>query len=292
MEQGISPSDIFIINETPFSSALHKSYEIGIEQGKKWTLCVDADVLLRSGIISQIVHLADKMPEHVFETQGMILDYLFGGPREGGIHLYRSNLLPKALDFIAEAKEVIRPESYILHKMKALGYPFQRLNLIVGLHDYEQYYKDIFRKCFVHAPKHLRHLPYLIPFWQEMSAESQDYEVAIAGLCAGLEYQNVVTIDALNHNIINQFEQRGLSEKNRVDLTWTALLVEETIKTRTVNKNYYLHFPENPNYLYDVEKFNWYINVKRSLWSIPIEKRPAWFVGKVLKRISRKLLNE
>src|SRR6056297_1819677 len=100
LEQGIAEEYVKIIHEVPFSAALKKSYELGIESGKKWTFCVDADVLLRPHSVRKLTELADKQPENVCEIQGYMMDKFFGGIRRGGVHLYRSSLLPLVLQNI------------------------------------------------------------------------------------------------------------------------------------------------------------------------------------------------
>lgn len=291
LEQGVSAEHIFIIHETPFSSALHKAYSIGIDQGKKWTMCVDADVLLRPGIISQIVQLADKMPEHVFETQGMILDYLFGGPKEGGIHLYRTLFLSKAVEFIIDAKEVIRPESYILHKMKSAGYPFQRLHLIVGLHDYDQYYKDIYRKCFIHAYKHTKYISLLLPYWKSVTEYSEDFIIARHGLIAGLEHRNIsITIDAKNIEIEREFSRLNIEEKKASVNNWCGEKVKNIINSWKTPQTFYQYFPYDTDYYYDVEKKGSFKSRVRLLRGIPLHKRPVWLIAKAFQHVGRKLL--
>ena len=54
IEQGVSPENLVAIKEVPFSAALKKSFQAGIERGLKWTLCNDADVLLRPGAVETI----------------------------------------------------------------------------------------------------------------------------------------------------------------------------------------------------------------------------------------------
>ncbi len=292
LEQGVSAEQIFIIHETPFSSALHKAYTIGIDQGKKWTMCVDADVLLRPGIISQIVQLADKMPEHVFETQGMILDYLFGGPKEGGIHLYRTNLLTQAIRFTNEAEFKHRPENHILLKMKAEGHPFQRLNLVVGLHDFEQFYKDIFRKCFVHSYKHTKFIALLLPYWKSRADHSKDFIIARKGLIAGLEHRKkLITIDETYSEIKKQFSGLQISEKKELNIRWSGEKVNQVIDTWSLSEDFTVFFPQNVDYYYDVADNRSLKSKLRSMNVIPFYYRPVWIIGKGLQVISRKLLN-
>ncbi len=100
LEQGVFPENLCIVREVPFSAALKKAYELGIERGLKWTLCIDADVLLRPGAVEKMIALAENQDKKVCEIEGFVLDKFAGGPRTGGIHLYRTSLLLKALEHI------------------------------------------------------------------------------------------------------------------------------------------------------------------------------------------------
>jgi len=55
IEQGVSADNLSVVNEAPFSAALKKSFELGMERGLKWTLCIDADVLLRPGAVETML---------------------------------------------------------------------------------------------------------------------------------------------------------------------------------------------------------------------------------------------
>src|SRR5690625_2539618 len=100
LEQGVKEENLFVIHETPFSTALKYSFEIGIREDLPWTFCIDADVLLRPNSINTMIGHAESQKENVSEIQGLVLDKFFGGPRPAGNHLYRTNVLSKALNKI------------------------------------------------------------------------------------------------------------------------------------------------------------------------------------------------
>ena len=37
LEQGVPETQVFVVQEVPFSAAMRKSFEIGISEGRKWT---------------------------------------------------------------------------------------------------------------------------------------------------------------------------------------------------------------------------------------------------------------
>lgn len=122
--QGVSDQNIFIISVSPFSDALRKCYELGIHEGKKWTLCIDADVLAVSGSIKKLKNIAEKTSEKIFEIQPLVCDWLFGGIRTAGVHMYRTSLLQYAQSLVPEAADSLRPENHVLTTMKKRGFPY------------------------------------------------------------------------------------------------------------------------------------------------------------------------
>ena len=81
LEQGVQEKDLIIVREVPFSMSMKKSFEIGLERGKKWTFCIDADVLLRKHSIQKMIQFAENQKKNVCEIQGLVLDKFFSGPR-------------------------------------------------------------------------------------------------------------------------------------------------------------------------------------------------------------------
>jgi hypothetical protein len=184
--QELFPNDhVHLVHEVPFSAALRHSLEIGLDKSKRWTLCIDADVLPhRDGILSLLVQAAGA-DDAVFELQGDVLDRLFYQFRPGGIHLYRTSSIPKALDLIPEPEETQRPEYTMLTRMAARGHRLVEVKSVIGLHDYEQFYRDIYRKGFFHAQKHAHYGSYLTDLWVKCAASHPDFQIALLGWCFG-----------------------------------------------------------------------------------------------------------
>lgn len=216
LNQGIPESNVFTVRETPFSAAMKKSFEIGIDQDLAWTLCVDADILLRENIIKTMIEVANKQRNNVCEIQGFILDKFFGGVRQGGPHLYRTSLLPKVLKAIPPEGENIRPETHALNTMKKMGYPWHTIALLTGLHDFEQYYRDIFRKAMVQSNKHLNWIEVFVPYWREKAKTDYDYYVALSGLAAGIMNAEELFINAEQPIYNDLYLKANINEKQEL----------------------------------------------------------------------------
>lgn len=184
-----------IVNERPFECALLKTYEIGIDRGSKWLMTLDADVLLRDGAVSKFLAEAENMPDNYFQIEGRIHDKLTGQYRQAGHRIYRTSMLRKAIGVIPHSGTEIRPEYSTLVRMEALGFPSIRVGLVVGLHDYEQYLRDIYCKSFVHANKHAWLVGDLVDRWKRLAPSDPDFGVALRGLVDGLLSSEPVRID-------------------------------------------------------------------------------------------------
>ena len=244
LEQGVAEDAVFVIREAPFSQAMRVGFQIGLAQGRPWTFCVDADLLLRPGSIQRIVELAEQQPENVCEIQGYILDKFFGGPRIGGIHLYRTALLDRVIAAIPAEGVNIRPEYHTLQSMKAAGFPWMLVPALVGLHDFEQQYADIFRKCFVQAHKHAHFTDLFLNIWRSGAPDDPDYRVALAGFARGVEHYEEVRIDARSALFRSSVDALGLAGKPAMEPgDWSLDRVEATINNWTDPEVYRAKFP-------------------------------------------------
>lgn len=211
--QGVDDAQIVTVREAPFSKAMRVGFEAGIAAGRDWTFCVDADVIMRPGSIEAMMKQAVLQPANIFELQGLVLDKLFVTLREAGNHLFRTSLLPQMIELIPEEGLSLRPETTAMEGMRSRGYPWARVPYVVGLHDFGQSNRDIFRKCYTHAQKHSHLLNELLPKMRARAATDQDFAVAIAGLAEGLKATSAVRIDIAHRPFAERFEAQGIEEK-------------------------------------------------------------------------------
>lgn len=156
LRQQVAPSRIHVIHEIPFEKALSRCYQIGIQSGSEWLLTLDADVLLLPRAVDSLVAEAKKMPGRFCQVEGFVFDNLLRCWRPAGNRVYRVALLGQAIRAVPPPGAELRPERAVLRTLARGGYPSRRVAVPVGLHDFEQYYRDLYRKAFVHAQKHTK----------------------------------------------------------------------------------------------------------------------------------------
>lgn len=208
-------ASITVIEEFPFELALHKCYETGINEKNKWLVIIDADVLPRSDAIFNLVRCAEEMPEHYFQLSGRIFDKITGLYRQAGNRIYRTALLPLAIEKIPLPTAKIRPEYYTICEMGQLGHPSRSIPELIGLHDFEQNYIDLYRKSVVHAKKHSKLLQIILERCANGLHTDKDYIIILKGVWDGLVTSAVVSID--KRKFVDEgkqtLEELGLHEK-------------------------------------------------------------------------------
>ena len=243
LAQGVPEENVTVIRKAPFTATLQASYEAGRRFNLPWTYCVDADVLLLPGSIKNMLALAERQNPAMLEIQGRVLDKFLGGPREAGNHLYRTSLLDQAMEHLPLEQDVIRPEWHTLDAMKKHGYPSMSVSSLVGIHDFEQYYRDIFRKCFIQAHKHLFYAEIFLSYWPKKAREDLDYDVALKAFIEGVQYDGNVQIDIRQEFYKEYFDKLNMAEKAELDTeSYSPSDVEQLVKDWIVPQEYNLYF--------------------------------------------------
>ena len=205
-----------VTRERPFANALRRSLRLGIEASKRWTLCVDADVLLAPGSIARLTaHLAAE-PDAFFVC-AYLMDKYYGRPMARGVHLYRTDVLPEA-EAAIPAEDTERPETAM--KQVLLGRGWKSVNVrdrVLGLHGFGQYYRDIFRTIATRAQKSRDQFPFLMERFTHGAARDADLRVALWALVAGSDGAYSLDAHHWDQTFHDLASAAGLAEKEPVD---------------------------------------------------------------------------
>lgn len=215
VKQQVPEEHVVVIHERPFSQALRRGFEIGIDFDLEWTVCLDADILLRPNALQTLVTLIEQQPTSVLGGHGRILDKFFGRLRYAGPHLYRTSLLDRALQYIPDADVSLRPETHVKKLMSSQGHGWAQFDQVMAVHDFEQYYRDIYRKMIVRANKGPEQVGHLLFRAQAHSRADTDFLVCLWGLRVGMARDEDVKLDAYqwNEEIGTLLLAHGLQEK-------------------------------------------------------------------------------
>jgi hypothetical protein len=238
IDQGISSESIALIEEVPFSKAVMSTFKLGLKSGAKWTLGLDADVIYRTNMLREQITFADQLSDNYFMIQGMVLDKVNLIKRNTGGHLFRTSLLPIALKNFSFVLDFDRPEGTLNEKMKSLGFPYYNWDKLLAIHDYEQYYIDLFRKGYAQAIKHEGQSKQLAKLWAQFSIKDQDYLFIYLGYLAGLNIREKLGIQELRTIGKDILSTMGIQEKCPIN---SPIDVEEIIRDFTLHPTLYQH---------------------------------------------------
>jgi hypothetical protein len=212
-----------VVRERPFARALHRSIEHAVETRARWTLFVDADVLVGEHALAQIGAELRSAPADFYMMNFLVLDRGFCGPAYAGIHAFQTHLFSKALQFIDLAYKDQRPETRLCKEMAGLGHPTMLSKSLVALHDYEQYFGDLYRKMFVRAVKYRTQIEYMTETFREHYFEHDDFRAMMWGLIDGVfsvhtgtTYASLDT-EVYREKSLQALRLAGLVEKNPID---------------------------------------------------------------------------
>lgn len=190
-----------IIEEYPFSAALKKMFLLAKEQDYPYLLALDADVILHEGALKKIqAYVEASINPDLFFVDFFVMDK-FRGKCCSGCHLYINRYSQELFDELCCIEEnETRPENdLVLNFSKKTGLIHKSASLIAGLHDFEQYYKDLYAKFFRRAqrrPQELKMLIETILLRKQYFPNDPDFEVVLKGLEDGSSAKNSAPFDA------------------------------------------------------------------------------------------------
>lgn len=212
----ISNGELHEVEISPFKAALEKSYDLALESKKTWLVTVDADMILTQNAIPILVSEAEKMPANYVQLQGRIFDKITGMERKAGPRIYRISLLKQLLDLSRTLPDNIRPENHIITEIGKIGLPSRYINRVTCIHDFEQSYRDLYRKAYVHARKHKELIPQIVENCVRQMDKDSDYKVILKAIYDGITESMEIAIDTRLFEDKSKIAltELGMEEKN------------------------------------------------------------------------------
>jgi hypothetical protein len=194
--QQVSEENVVVVHKNPFARAVIRTFEVGLDFNLPWTIALDADVILCQGAVAEIIAQAEARNDRAFMINMKVLDKFAGGAMHRGVHMYRTMLFERARKLVPLDERTTRAESYTVRKMEAAGYPFVQTEVLVGIHEYEQYYRDIYAKRLFRAHKVQYETPFILRRCLRWGLKDQDFWIAAWGLVDGFQDPSPILLDA------------------------------------------------------------------------------------------------
>lgn len=195
-----------VIEEYPFSEALKKMFLIGQNKPFKYLLALDADVILHEGALIKIEEEAEKFPD-LFFLDFFVMDK-FRGKCCSGCHLYANHYSGALFKHVVEGVDETRPENHlVLDFAKTHSLICEKSPMIVGLHDFEQYYRDLYSKYFRRALRRKHEAEMLIEVIEQRKTyfpDDLDFNVVLKGLRDGVKAESTPLFDARKYPKIEE----------------------------------------------------------------------------------------
>ena len=211
-----SASQVERVESAPFWRTLREGLQRGQASGAEWVLSVDADVIPAPDTVARIQPWLAKADGQVGVITCMIQDKFMGGMRFGGVRIYRGAALTDMLEVMPPSGADVRPETATINASLKRGWREQQTPEMLGLHDFEQYYRDIYRKAFLHMQKHGYMAARFLPAWKEQAVLDPDFRAALAGAGDALFEMSEVDCDATHaaYQPAAALKRVGLVEKS------------------------------------------------------------------------------
>lgn len=222
-KQGITE----VVEAIPFGESLRKSYKTAMNYPSKWACMIDADVLLLPGMLQAAIselNNADAMGKPpYFCLDGFCQDKIMMKRRRAGIHIYRTELLERSYQYIDDLQ--LKPESHVRKSMALEGFPtYSKSPITFGLHDYEQYYTDLWRKSVCQTQKLPKRAIIAAPTWKILSSKKDnDFLVIYEAHKHGLKTNPQIIID-------KTVDYQAAENLTRLNITEKEPLTAEKIK--------------------------------------------------------------
>lgn len=204
--------NVHVIRAYPFGESIRQTYEKALELGQYWTPVIDADVTLyHSSVHMGINELTGK---DIFCYDGRTDDKIIMKTRRAGIHIYRTSLLETALKYIDSTQ--LKPESHVRREMERKGYLTFTGKTVFGRHDFDQYYKDLWRKSVCQTKKLAKMIQRnnIRNKWIQLAKTDLDYKVVLAAHDWALKNNPEILIDArIDYDAEAQLERMRIREK-------------------------------------------------------------------------------
>lgn len=213
------------VSSGSFEKTLRMSYEKAIELHARWTVILDADILLSRRFFFFYLPSAIGRARNVeLGFAFRLWDRFYDAPKFRGLHVYKTSMLPLALARVPEEGGTLRPESFVKEQLAAEGAVWSQYGNVVGLHDFYQRPQDIFAKMALRAHRSESDVEYLLKTFERHGGEL-DFTIAAAGLKYGMGmdsksvdnarktyaagFQEMVTLGLIDISSLNETELRS-----------------------------------------------------------------------------------
>jgi hypothetical protein len=165
--------EVVVLRIKPFAEAVRAGFRAAIGGGYRWLVTCDADILIDEGCAQKVELIKRRLKLDQWHAIARVCCRL-AGDRKGGLRVSRVSAL--ALKLKAVRDDVTRPEADLC-RVGADDWIY--VPEMIGRHDFEQFYCDLYRKGAAHRIKHASWGRKIAPRWR--ASRDCDLLAAAAG---------------------------------------------------------------------------------------------------------------
>ena len=172
---------IIIVRESTHAKAIEKTFIASLNSMADWVIVVDADVLFQVDAVSRIRSKLDSCADNVFVVHFAIFDKLYSMKRWAGVHVYRVTMLEELYDKFKKIRKKpnLKIEAATIKEVEKSNKQSLFIKDVVGIHDFEQNYKDIYRKAYLNTIRNPGNIKHARKNWKRKSSDDADYLVML-----------------------------------------------------------------------------------------------------------------
>jgi len=214
--------NVIEVSSNAFHQTLEESLELALTLSDPWVIMLDGDVIPSPFLLKNLVKKTMKMDKKTFVVVPNVFDKSFLMTRKAGIHIYNQSYLNLMINKFDKIADEDRPETKLNLMMQECGYKMCSSNIVIGLHDFEQYYKDLWLKGYVFSKKSQYWVKKCIDDWRKKSEKDLDYLALLDGYTFGLTQKLPINLRRTSGNYLlaeDSLEKINLDEKPALSFT-------------------------------------------------------------------------
>lgn len=243
-----------VLQENTHFKAIEQTYRYGLESRADWVIAVDADVVLSPREVERFMVRLGGLQGGVDVVYPGVADKLYRMERWAGLQVYRQTAFARLLPMLLEKEGSVqlKVERACIEGLRRSGRGVFFEKCALGLHDFYQYRRDIYRKVYLNCVRNRDMNQSASRLWKRHSAGDPDYDVALLALRDAAREQRPLensVLDFAPAEIRQRLHAIGVEEKGPLD---PGEFLRGDIETRIATEAHALHGDAMFNHYFEV----------------------------------------
>lgn len=173
---------MFTVRRPTHVDAIQETLELAADQPGGWIVAVDADMLLYPGALNQMRTELNSVHENASVVHFAVSDKFYR-MRRWGVTAYRQCAAAEGAIVLSDIRKnpSLKIERALIRKLQEAGRIIDFSKTDVALHDFYQYYSDLYRKAYLNAVRNPAITKRAEKVWKRVATSDPDYIVILKG---------------------------------------------------------------------------------------------------------------